>query len=67
MKFPLPWPATAGTVTTADFGRLKTLGMGKSPSHVPLRQAGTGDAVPAILLLRGPELMRQLGVYGFPN
>ena len=47
----------------AEIGRLNTLSIGKIPqsSHVPSRQAGTGDAVPAILLLMGREPMRQVG------
>src|SRR6476659_4302144 len=59
--------ATPGTAATAEIGRLNTLSIGKIPqsSHVPSRQVGTGDAVPAILLLRGREPMRQVGSLEF--
>src|SRR6476620_2755350 len=58
--------ATPGTAATAEIGRLNTLSIGKIPqsSHVPSRQVGTGDAVPAILLLRGREPMHQVGSLG---
>jgi len=61
--------ATAGTAATAEIGRLNTLSIGKIPqsSHVPSRQAGTGDAVPAISFAKGPGTNApgwEFGVFG---
>jgi hypothetical protein len=44
--------ATAGTAATADFGRLKTLSIGKSPKTLVTShrtKAGASDAVPVFI------------------
>ena len=58
MKYSPAMPAAAGTVATAACGRLNTLCMGKSPSHVPPNQDGQGKKVHGIIFIRVQEPKR---------
>jgi hypothetical protein len=50
--------ATAGTEATADFGRLKTVSIGKSPIHVPPNQSWNQGRGSYFFFAREPEPIR---------